>query len=161
MKRYMIWTAFCFITTFVACEKNEPGNEYDRCENCTYTFQQHAQLDRFRVAGGNALVFTYKQYWDWGGGVKNSASPYSALSFEVAGGTTFFNYGNKEIAGDKVSFHTMCISCGTVSFEPVGGRIQGRKIDDRTWLVDGNVFLESPNGSHRDTLSFKGFFTKI
>ncbi len=106
-------------------------------------------------------MFTYKQYWDWGGGVKNSASPYSALLFEVAGETTFFNYGNEEIASDKVSFHTMCISCGTFSYEPVAGTIQGRKIDDRTWLVEGNVFLESPDVSNKDTLSFKQFFTKI
>lgn len=143
-----------------SCEKDEPGNEHPKCENCTYTFKEHARLDGFRATSGNAVVFTHKQYWNWGDG-GDSNRPYSALSFEVAGGTTVFNYGNEEIASDKVTFHTMCVSCGTMSSEPVGGTIHGRKINDRTWLIEGNVFLESPNVSNKDTLSFKQFFTRI
>lgn len=89
----------------------------------------------------------------------DSSTPYSGLSVEVPAGVNAFNYGDKEIASNKVNYFSMCMQCGTIAFEPVGGTIKGRKIDDRTWLLDANVYLESQT-DYSDTIVFKQFFIK-
>ena len=150
MIKHALLAAVLLVVGAASCEKGEMGDGSDKCERCTYTFRGNT--------GTGSLIFEYKNYFLEGlMGYRTTA--YRGLSVEVPAGVNVFNYGDKEIAGDKVNYLFMCVNCGAITFEPVGGTIKGRKIDDRTWLLDAKVYLESQT-DQRDTLIFKQFFTK-
>ncbi len=146
MNKYTLLVMTLLAAVVTSCEK---GDERNDCERCTYTF-------RGNTAAGS-LVFEYKHYF-FEGRVGGTSTPYRGLSVEAPAGANAFSYGDKDIASDKVNHLFMCMNCGAVAFKPVGGTIRGRKIDDRTWLLDARVYLESQTDL-RDTIVFKQFFT--
>ena len=151
MNKYLVMVML-FVVCTVSCQKSElPTDEsFTDCKNCTFTYQ---------VTGGSGIMFAYKNYWD-GHDPHNSGSSYNGLAFEVPSGLTAFDYGKEELISDKVRYIVMCISCGVVPYQPVDGKITGKKVGKNRWLVDANVILEAPNINIRDTMVFKQYFTK-
>lgn len=151
MNKFTLLVIALLLAGIASCKKGEIGDGLNKCERCSYTFRENA--------GTGSLIFVYKHYF-FEGRVGDPSTPYRGLSVEVPAGMNVFSYGDKEIASDKLNSLFMCVNCGAIAFKPVGGMIKGRKIDDRTWLLDANVFLESEGTDLRDTLVFKQFFTK-
>lgn len=147
MNKYTLLAMVLLAAVMASCKE---ADELNHCERCTYTFRANTNA--------GSLIFEYKHYF-WEGPVGGSSSPYRGLSIEVPAGMNAFSYGDKEIASDKVNSLLMCVNCGAIAVEPVSGTIKGRKIDERTWLVDANVYLRSAS-EIRDTIMFKQFFTK-
>lgn len=150
MNKFTLLVITLLLVGIASCKKGEIGAGSNKCERCTYTLRENT--------GTGSLIFEYKHYF-FEGSVGGSSTPYRGLSVEVPTGMNVFSYGDKEIVSDKVNYLFMCVNCGAIAFEPVGGVIKGRKIDDRTWLLDANVYLGSPT-EIRDTVVFKQFFTK-
>lgn len=150
MKKHTLLVMALLVAGLVSCEKGEIGDEVNDCKRCTYTFRGNTNA--------SSLIFEYKHYF-FEGRVGGSSTPYRGLSVEVPAGLDVFSYGDKEIASDKVNALLMCVNCYAVALEPVGGTIKGRKVDERTWLLDAKVYLGSQS-DHRDTIVFKQFFTK-
>ena len=148
MNRHVLFAMMLLVAGIASCKKSELDGEYTRCERCTYTFTD-----------AGPLTFTYKHYF-FDGPISNPATPYRGLSIEVPTGVDIFNYGDKEIASDKVNYFVMCINCGVITLKTVGGTIKGMKINDRKWLLDATIYLESENVNGRDTIVFKQLFTR-
>ena len=138
------------VAGMAACEKGERVDDLSHCERCTYTFREDTDA--------GSLIFAYRNYF-LEGRIGNNSTPHYELAIAVPAGANTFSYSDEEIASDHVNYSVMCMNCGTVPVETVGGTIKGRKINDRKWLLDANVYLESPTHG-RDTLVFKQFFTK-
>ena len=79
----------------------------------------------------------------------------------LASGLTAFDYGKEEIASDKVDYIVMCINCGTIAYQPMDGKITGKKVRNDQWLVDAKVILEAPGSSRKDTMMFKQYFPRV
>jgi len=144
--------AILFVTTYLAsCHKSDlPTDEsLIDCENCTFTYQEN---------DGSKIVFSFREYWQ---GKKNSYGPYRGLLFEVPSGSTAFDYGKEDIASDKVNYGVMCVNCNVVPFQPVDGKIIGKKVNSNNWLVEANVILQASNSDTRDTITFKQYFIKV
>lgn len=148
--------------SLAACQKSDLPTDasFTDCKNCTFTYQEDARIEGFQVKDGNEVVFTYKNYWT-GRGISNDARPNSSLLFEVPSGSTAFDYGKNEIVSDKVTYGVMCINCGVIPFEPVDGKISGKKLDNHRWLVEANVILKAVHTDTRDTMTFKQYFTRV
>lgn len=143
-----VWLAMILLVAGVAsCKKSELDGKYAHCDRCTYTFTDKGPL-----------IFEYKQFF--GPQADDGTAPFSGLVIEVPKGVDAFNYGNKEIASDKVNYLMMCIYCMMVPLKTVGGTIKGTKVSSRKWLLDAVVYLESENTNLRDTMAFKEVFVK-
>lgn len=127
-----------------ACKKKADTCPTDVYE---YTYKDNAQVDTVRapvnyaplaatVNTGTKRVFTYRwshidcpQIADGGGG--------ALLYFEVDPALSHFKYYADSLAAIKCYYMSLCGYCVPRDASvPVGGTIEGTKINDKTWKVD-------------------------
>ena len=127
-----------------ACKKKGDTCPTDVYE---YTYKDNAQVDTIRPAvsvpaplvvavnTGAKRVFTYRwdhilcpQIADGGGG--------TLLIFEVDPALSHFKYYADSLVAIKCYYQSLCGYCvPRDAFVPVGGSIEGTKINDKTWKV--------------------------
>ena len=128
-----------------ACKKKSDTCPTDVYE---YTYKDNAKVDTIRSAmtvpaplviavnSGAKRVFTYRwdhidcpQIADGGGG--------AILVFEVDPALAHFKYYADSLAAIKCYYQGLCGYCVPRDASvPVGGSIEGTKINDKTWKVD-------------------------
>lgn len=126
--------------------------------SCTYNYYDYADFTNIKLpVQGNYRVFWYNSMRGSGCGV------IIRFYFKIPLNSSSFEIGSGQLAEGQIEAQDFdCLCCGraTLSTEPIGCEIKGKRIDATRWLVNASIVFGSQlNKTPVDTLVVNQYFT--
>jgi hypothetical protein len=147
------------IQLFTSCKKHsEPDkntNDLTSCpvnSDCTHTFSTIPEYALDQPSSFRA--FTYGQI------LKESCNIETRMMIKAPLTNNQFDYNAQDIVNGAVNYNFICPCCNFILFKPIGGHVEGYRIDDQKWLIHATVILGPEVNKPMDTLTVNQYFVK-
>ncbi len=125
---------------------------------CNYDYYENADLTTVasEIGIGGYRVFAYQS------ADKNVCNATISLSFKTAMSANEFTINASQIAAGQIVKYSFVCACCDYSFfpQPIGGKIQGKKAGNDTWLINASIIMGTAPDKPIDTLVVNQYFTK-
>ena len=148
----------CVLIIIGACHK--AGSKQCPSDDYAYTFVNNARIDtvsrpirdpRYNmliatVVPGARRVFTYQHIHSECPDVQDGGST-GTLVFEADPNVSHFKYYADSVAAANCYWRTSCYGCNAGAVVPIGGTIEGTRVNDNKWKIDIDVKTNSSSVS--------------
>ena len=127
---------------------------------CTYDYYENADFTTIinQTGTGGYRIFVYES------DNKSVCDATISLNFKTAMSANEFTINADQIAaGQIVKYGFSCTCCDYTLFsvnpQPIGGKIQGKKAGNDTWLINASIIMGTAPNKPTDTLVVNQYFT--